>query len=260
MFKRHLQFTQRIGDLRAEGAVCTAIGCALDSLGRYADALEWHERRLKIAQKMEDEEGEKISVQNLLRASTMLLQIAVEDGDVVSECHALSDICLMHRAIGDDMAADTYDRRREQVCAIFMKQAAVAATAAAIAAADAAKIAVDSVEPFETAAPTVVTVPAPAAPAAAPAAPVREWLLSVNGNLASLYSEPFAEYGFEDTDLLMSAKEDQLEEAFEVLAVKKPHRHRIMGALHALKLGPTRALKLDPTRSSKSKGAGYQPL
>jgi hypothetical protein len=207
-------------------------------------------------QEMDDEEGERTSLSNLLRASLMLLDVSRADGDVISEAHALSDICLICRALKDAPGAAEHDQRRKELLAMFSLQAAASAAASAAAALKAAKAAAGAVEEFlvAPAAPAASTVAlSEAAPAVANSSPVHEWLQSVNVNLASLYSKPFAEYGYEDTDLLVSAEGEQIEEAFEALAVKKPHRHRIMVALQALKRGLT---------SSKAKGGegGYHEL
>ena len=65
--------------------------------------------------------------------------------------------------------------------------------------------------------------------------PIRAWLVSVNANLGK-YAEAFAQYGYEDTDLLKDADADELAEAFDELGVRaKPHRKRILLAFKQLK-------------------------
>eukprot|EP00935_MAST-01C_sp_MAST-1C-sp1_P001818 g1818.t1 len=64
--------------------------------------------------------------------------------------------------------------------------------------------------------------------------PIRTWLTSVNPNLGE-YAEAFASYGYNDTELLRDAEEDDLVEAFDELGVKKPHRKRVLLGFRMLK-------------------------
>ena len=43
------------------------------------------------------------------------------------------------------------------------------------------------------------------------------------------------DYGYEDTELLMDAEEDDFVEAFDELGIKKPHRKRILLGFKLLK-------------------------
>jgi hypothetical protein len=48
------------------------------------------------------------------------------------------------------------------------------------------------------------------------------------------YAAALKEYGYEDTDLLVEATEEDIEEAVEELNMKKGHRRALMNALAAL--------------------------
>jgi hypothetical protein len=61
------------------------------------------------------------------------------------------------------------------------------------------------------------------------ALPIEDWLIIVDPHLQS-YAKAFAEYGFEDTDMLTGATKVDLEEAFEELKVKPFHRKLIKKA------------------------------
>jgi hypothetical protein len=60
--------------------------------------------------------------------------------------------------------------------------------------------------------------------------PIREWLVSVKASLEQ-YAEAFEEYGYEDTEVLMGATEEDFAEAVGKLGVKKPHRRLLVRAM-----------------------------
>jgi hypothetical protein len=59
--------------------------------------------------------------------------------------------------------------------------------------------------------------------------PVKEWLESIHPALA-VYAKAFADYGYDDTDMLCVAEDHELLDAFEELHVKKPHARKILKA------------------------------
>jgi ankyrin repeat protein len=63
--------------------------------------------------------------------------------------------------------------------------------------------------------------------------PISEWLVSVSRHLAC-YAAAFKEHGYDDTALLVEATEEDMEEAFEELHMKKGHRRVLMNALATL--------------------------
>jgi hypothetical protein len=71
-----------------------------------------------------------------------------------------------------------------------------------------------------------------AAPVLATIQPIAEWLVSVNPHLGR-YAQAFIEYGYDDTDLLMEATEEDIEEAVDELEMKKGHRRAFLNALGA---------------------------
>jgi hypothetical protein len=62
---------------------------------------------------------------------------------------------------------------------------------------------------------------------------VEEWLRAVNKDLVS-YAPEFQDYGFGNVAILLQAEEEDLNEAFEELMVKKPHRRLILKAWQGL--------------------------
>jgi len=62
---------------------------------------------------------------------------------------------------------------------------------------------------------------------------VADWLEAANRNLRQ-YAAAFTAYGYEDSSVLAHAEKSELEEAFEEMGVKKPHRKLILRAAAAL--------------------------
>jgi hypothetical protein len=60
------------------------------------------------------------------------------------------------------------------------------------------------------------------------------WLQGVNQNLAQ-YGSALAEYGYEDTQLLAEATDEELLEAFAELSMKKPHQKLLLRSISALR-------------------------
>ena len=65
------------------------------------------------------------------------------------------------------------------------------------------------------------------APAAVAHDALKEWLRECD---LEQYAEAFKEYGYEDTEVLEEATEEDIEEAVEELGVKKPHRRLLIKA------------------------------
>ena len=65
------------------------------------------------------------------------------------------------------------------------------------------------------------------------AVPIASWLTSVHPALA-VYAEAMAGYGFENTGMLGDADEEDLEDCFAELGVKKPHQTKIRRVAAAL--------------------------
>jgi hypothetical protein len=63
---------------------------------------------------------------------------------------------------------------------------------------------------------------------------VGEWLQSINPSLL-VYKQPFEEYGYENTGMLEEEDEEGLNEAFDELQVKKPHRKILLKHFCVLK-------------------------
>jgi hypothetical protein len=63
--------------------------------------------------------------------------------------------------------------------------------------------------------------------------PVGDWLEAANRNLRQ-YAGAFAAYGYEDSSILAYADKKELQEAFEEMGVKKPHRKLVLKAHAAL--------------------------
>ena len=58
---------------------------------------------------------------------------------------------------------------------------------------------------------------------------ITAWLRSVHPNLVP-YADKLANYGYEDTDMLIDADEQDLADAFDAVQMKKPHRRKFMTA------------------------------
>ena len=48
--KKKLEISQQTGDISGQGAAYCNIGCALEKLSRYDEALEYHKKDLEISQ------------------------------------------------------------------------------------------------------------------------------------------------------------------------------------------------------------------
>lgn len=63
--QKRLSIAQATGDREAEGRACCNLGNTLRAQGQYAQAIEYYKQDLSIAQELNDRAGEAISFSNL---------------------------------------------------------------------------------------------------------------------------------------------------------------------------------------------------
>ncbi|XP_015774332.1 PREDICTED: G-protein-signaling modulator 2-like [Acropora digitifera] len=63
--EKRLKIAQEIGDRSGEGTAYENLGIAYHSLSEYRKAIEYHQRRMKLAQEIGDQSGEKAAYKNL---------------------------------------------------------------------------------------------------------------------------------------------------------------------------------------------------
>ncbi len=132
--------TRGLGDRAGEGGALTSLGNAYHGVGRYADALECHERALLLAREVGDASGESDALSNIgnaeralgraaeaVRHYTASLAIRRDLGDRPGEARTRSNLGQAHldledpaRAIGEfeeslALAGDDPDRYSEAV-------------------------------------------------------------------------------------------------------------------------------------------------
>jgi hypothetical protein len=63
--------------------------------------------------------------------------------------------------------------------------------------------------------------------------PIKLWLQAVHPSLVT-YARELVAYGYEDTEMLIEADEEDLTDAFDEVNMKKPHRRKFLAAFAKL--------------------------
>ena len=119
---------KEIGDRAGEGRAYGNLGNAYQSLGDYQKAIEYHEKRLKIAKEIGDRAGEGRAYGNLGNAYDPLgdyqkaieyhekrLKIAKEIGDRAGEGGAYGNLGNAYQSLGDYQKAIEYHEKRLKI-------------------------------------------------------------------------------------------------------------------------------------------------